>query len=212
MSDIKAAINGNTVITGEVRLSYVSLLEPSDPFNTGKLQYSARVLIPKDATDTIEALKTVKANVIKTGKDKYWGGAIPKKVTDSMVDCDVDTNQQDEIYSDKSPEEKNHFAIAAKNTDAIEIVNAGMRPASDDEVYSGVYARVALRPWIWGNNGKKGISYTLEAVQIIRDGERLGGTGKTKASSVFSAVAGEGFGAIASNDSDDNDDLSSLLG
>mgnify|MGYP001940941596 FL=1 len=211
MSDIKAALNGNTVITGEVRLSFVHLLEPADPFNTGKPQYSARILIPKDATDTFEALKTAKENVIRAGKDKYWGGAIPKKITDSMVDSDVDTDMQDEIYADKSPEEKGHFAIAAKNANAIEVVNAGMRPASEDEVYSGVYARVALRPWIWGNNGKKGISYTLEAVQIIRDGERLGGAGKTKASSVFSAVAGAGFGAIAS-DSKDDDDLSSLLG
>lgn len=211
MSDIKASLNGNIVITGEVRLSFVHLLEPADPFNSGKLHYSARVLIPKDATDTLEALKTAKANAIKAGKDKYWGGAIPKKIMDSMVDSDVDETQDGVIYAEKSPEEAGHFAIAAKNPDEIEVVNAGMRPASDDEVYSGVYARVALRPWIWGNNGKKGISYALEAVQIIRDGERLGGAGKTKASSVFSSVAGEGFGAITSDASDD-DDLSSLLG
>lgn len=213
MSDIKAAVNGNTVITGEVRLSYVHLLEPSDNFDSGKLRYSVRVLVSKDDTDTLEAIKQAKESVIRAGLEKHWGGSLPKKIADTMVDSDVAEDQKGEVYAEKDPEEANHFAIPAWNANAVEVVNAGMRPANEDEIYSGVYARVALRPWLWNSNGRKGISYSLEAVQIIRDGERLGGAGKTKATSVFSAVAGEGFGAIASdNNTNDDDDLSSLLG
>ena len=48
----------STVITtGEVRLSYVNVFEPSaDP--SGNLKYSAMLLIPKSDTKTIAAIET----------------------------------------------------------------------------------------------------------------------------------------------------------
>ena len=64
----------STVITtGEVRLSYVNVFEPSaDP--SGNLKYSTMLLIPKTDTKTIAAIETAIKEATVLGKDKKFQG------------------------------------------------------------------------------------------------------------------------------------------
>ena len=45
------------------------------------------------------------------------------------------------------------------------------------EFYSGCYARLVLRPYIYERLGNKGVGLGLAAVQFIKNGERVGGGG-----------------------------------
>ena len=45
----------------------------------------------------------------------------------------------------------------------------------EDEVYSGVYARVSLNAYAYNTAGNKGISCGLNNVQIVAQGDYLGG-------------------------------------
>lgn len=206
---LKPSVKGTQVVTGEVRLSYVHLLEPAEDLN-GTLKYSATVLIPKEDEETVEAIKTSTKAAINAGLNKKWGGVAPKKAANSMKDADVDENTSGEIYAEKSPETAGHYIIPAKSNKSIQVVDASLRTleaGDEDKVYSGVYARVAMTPYLYSAQGKKGIAYALNSVQIIRDGEPLGGAAPTKASSVFDAVVS---GDISSPEVDS--DVDAMLG
>lgn len=43
------------------------------------------------------------------------------------------------------------------------------------EVYSGVYGRASINLYAFNSNGNKGIACGLNNLQLIRDGELLGG-------------------------------------
>jgi len=43
--------------------------------------------------------------------------------------------------------------------------------------YSGCYARLTLRPYLYDRKGNKGVGLGIAAVQFIRDGEPIGGGG-----------------------------------
>ena len=56
------------------------------------------------------------------------------------------------------------------------IVDRDKMPVLDaSEVYSGCFVRVALGAFAYNNSGNKGISFGLNHVQKLRDGEPLGG-------------------------------------
>ena len=46
-----------------------------------------------------------------------------------------------------------------------------------DEVYSGCYAKVKVALFAYSASGNRGIGASLEVIQKVRDGERLGGSG-----------------------------------
>ena len=48
-------------------------------------------------------------------------------------------------------------------------------PASESDVYSGCYARVALNFFAYNQKGNRGIGAGLQSVQKIADGEPLSG-------------------------------------
>jgi len=62
------------------------------------------------------------------------------------------------------------------------------------EVYSGMYARVSINAFAYSFQGSKGVSFGLNNVQKLRDGEAFAGA--SRASDDFDAL-----------DDDDDDDL-----
>jgi hypothetical protein len=68
------------------------------------------------------------------------------------------------------------------------IVDQNVQPILDStEVYSGCYARVSITAFPFSASGNKGVSFGLNHVQKLADGESLGGI--TKAEDDFSAVS-----------------------
>ena len=67
----------------------------------------------------------------------------------------------------------------------------------EEEIYSGVYAQVALSVFAYNFNGKKGVGFGLNGIRKVKDGERLGGV----------HVSANDFGDDDLGDLDDDDDL-----
>ena len=56
-------------------------------------------------------------------------------------------------------------------------IGAGLPVMDQDEVYSGCYAKVKVALFAYSASGNRGIGASLEVIQKVRDGERLGGSG-----------------------------------
>lgn len=163
-----ANVNKTKVITGKnTRLSYFHGWEPTS-INGGPERYSVSVLIPKDDTETVEAINKAIDAAIEEGIAKF-GGKKPNKAAIKLPLRDGDTEREDEAYA-------GHWFINANSKTAPQIVDRAVKPILDrDEVYSGCYARVSLNFYAFNSNGNKGIACGLGNIQKIRDGEPFGG-------------------------------------
>lgn len=168
--DIMPTTTPNTtkVITGIVRLSFVHLLEPGET-PSGDMKYSAQLWIPKDDTATLGKIENAIEAAKEAGKSK-WNGKIPAGLKQPLRDGD------EEIDDDGNPKVPGHYFINCSSVGKPGIIDRFKQPVDDPErVYSGVYARVSINFFGYSAAGNKGISGGLNNVQIIKDGEYLGG-------------------------------------
>lgn len=179
-----ANVNRTKVITGKnTRLSYFHGWEPVS-INGGAEKYSVSVLIPKDDTETINAINAAVDAAIEEGIAKF-GGKKPNKGAIKLPLRDGDVERNDDAY-------KGHYFVNANSTTAPQIVDKAVKPILDrDEVYSGCYARVSLNFYAFNSNGNRGVACGLGNIQKIRDGEYLGG--RTFATDDFSTVEDDDF-------------------
>lgn len=177
---MKNNTNRTKVITGvNTRLSYFHGWEPVS-VNGGAEKYSVSVLIPKDDTETINAVNAA----IEEGIAKF-GGKKPNKAAIKIPLRDGDVERDDEAY-------KGHYFINANSKTAPQIVDKSVKPIMDrGEVYSGCFARVSLNFFAFNSNGNKGVACGLGNIQKIKDGEPLGG--KTSAADDFTTLADDDF-------------------
>lgn len=180
-----ANMNRTKVITGiNTKLSYFHGWEPVS-INGGAEKYSVSVLIPKDDTETVNAVNKAIDAAIEEGCCKISAGKKPNKAAIKLPLRDGDIERDDEAY-------KGHYFINANSTTAPQIVDRAVKPILDrSEVYSGCYARVSLNFYAFNSNGNKGIACGLGNIQKIRDGESLGC--KTTAADDFGAVVDDDF-------------------
>ena len=157
------------VVTGRVRLSYAHLFEPFS--NTGQeAKYSTAILIPKSDKATIKKLRAAQQAALEAGKDSKFGGRIPTTWTDTIHDGD------EEADLDKNPEYAGHLYMSVSSKTKPGIVDQDVNPIMDSTaVYSGCYARVSINAFPYSQQGNKGVSFGLNHVQKMADGDFLGG-------------------------------------
>ena len=165
--------NKTKVITGvNTRFSYFHGWEPVS-INGGTEKYSVSVLIPKDDTETIEAIEKAIDAAIAEGVGKF-GGKKPNKGSLKLPLRDGDIERDDEAYA-------GCYFINANSASAPGIVDADRQPVIDrSEVYSGVYGRASINFYAFNSNGNKGIACGLNNLQKIADGEPLGGKSRAE--------------------------------
>lgn len=171
------------VITGKVRLSYCHLFEPyaNSEHQGATPKYSTVILVPKTDTKTIAAIEAAQQAALENGKSSKFGGTIPKKWTNTFHDGDEDGDL------DKNPEYAGHMFMTVSNRTKPGIVDKDVQPILDAmEVYSGCYARVSINAFAFNTSGNKGVSFGLNHVQKLGDGEPLGSV--TKAENDFEPV------------------------
>lgn len=152
-------------ITGEVRLDFVRLAKPDD-----KGSYSVCVLINKDDEDTIALINEAVETCAEENKG-IWGGKIPKNLARPLHDGDVNRD------TDEYPQFEGQMYLNANTFRPPYLADADDEPLADPkQLYSGVYARIALEPsaYYHADTGKKGVKLYVNAVQKTRDGERIG--------------------------------------
>lgn len=162
--------NETKVITGKVRLSFVHLLTPKAD-DEGVDKYSCMLLIPKTDKETLNKLeKAQKAAFEKNKHDKLKGIKDFSKVKTTLRDGD------EEMDTEERPEYEGMMFLNVSSRTAPQIIDKYKeKVTSEDEVYSGVYARVSINAFAYNTKGNKGITFGLNNVQILAHGEFLGG-------------------------------------
>lgn len=161
--------NERKVITGEVRLSYARLFKPNDN-DQGTPVWSTVILIPKSDRATMAKLKKAAAKALELGieKGKLRKGMTLEKAWTTLKDGD-DMDEPVADYAD-------HWYMNVNSYRKPGVVDRHRDPLDDErDVYSGCYARVSLTAYPFDAKSNKGVTFGLENVQKLRDGEPLGG-------------------------------------
>jgi hypothetical protein len=166
------------VVTGKVRLSYCHLFEPYTNDPEKEARYSVTILIPKSDKVTLDKIEKARQAAAEEGKSSKFGGRIPNNLSFTLHDGD------EEADLERNPEYAGHMYMAMSSKTRPGIVDQDLNPILDSTaVYSGCYARVSINAFPYNTAGKKGISFGLNNVQFLEDGEPLGG--RTRAEDDF---------------------------
>jgi len=177
-----------SVVTGEVRLSYVNLFQPRAPQQGGEPKYSVTILLPKSDVATYNRIQAAIQAAYEQGVAQKWNGARPP-LKHTIHDGD-DVRPSGEPFG---PECRGHWVFTASSKQRPEIVDAQLNPIIDQsKVYSGVYGRVHINFFPYSQSGNRGIAAGLGPVQILRDGEPLGG--RVSAADAFGAAPAPAYG------------------
>ena len=151
------------VTTPKFRASYANVFiarainEGEDP------KYSITMLFNKNDP----GLKRMKI-AAKVARDAKWGNKPPKNLRNPFRDGDEEEDKGDaykgKIFVYASGKSKPGILDA----DKIDITSA-------EEFYSGCYARATINAFAYDTKGNKGISFGLNNLQKLGDGERLDG-------------------------------------
>src|SRR3990167_2865693 len=158
------------VVTGKVRLSYAHLFEPYTNDPEKEARYSVTILIPKKDKPTLNKIRTAEEAAKEDGKSSKFGGKIPNNLSSIIHDGD------EEADLERNPEYAGHMYMAMSSKSRPGVVDQDLNPILDSTaVYSGCYARVSINAFPYNTAGKKGVSFGLNNVQFLEDGEPLGG-------------------------------------
>ena len=158
-----------------VRFSYVNVFEPREN-QSGKMKYSASLLIPKKYKKQIKAIQAKIDEANERGLELLWNNKQPKFKNDVLRDGD-------EEYPDK-PEYEDMMFISAKADlkHQPKVVDGSLQEVMDeDDFASGDYGRASIDffPYHQKESNQKGISAALGNIQVYAKGERFGGGGRS---------------------------------
>lgn len=179
------------VITDEVRFCFVHVLEPY-AFEGEDPRYSLVILIPKKNKGLVERIRKAQAAAVELGIKTKWGGKKPKNLGNTLRDGDeeMDGEEFNGMY---------FMRVASKTKPGV--IDAYKNPVTDtNEIYSGCYGRVSMNFFPYSTAGNNGVSAGLNNVQVLRDGEPLGG--RSRAEDDFDDDFAESY-TDASEDYDD---------
>lgn len=171
------------VVTGEVRLSYANVFEPKKN-DKDKDVWSSLLLIPKTDRATLAKLKKAAEVALEEGisNGKLKKGMSLKNAWTTLKDGD----DRDDL--DEKPEYAGNYYMNVNAYRKPGVVDKNVQPILDPtEVYSGCYARVSINAYAYNVDTNKGVTFGLNNVQKLRDGDSLGGVA-SKAEDDFDAV------------------------
>ena len=161
---------GSRVVTNEVRLSYVFLNKPQVDA-AGKESYSVCVMLPKSDKETAAVIRAAHKVAYADAVVKTWGGK-KAEVKDPLRDGDVVKAGQEEF--------KGMWFFNAKTFKKPTVIDLKTRAvANEDEIYSGMWAKLSLNLYGYNNKESKaiGVTYSLNGVLKTKDDTDLAGGG-----------------------------------
>lgn len=172
------------VVTGKVRLSYVHLFEKFTNIEDAEPKYSVVLLVDKKDKSTIAAIRDAQKVALEAGKSSKFNGSIPKAWKDTFRDGDEEGDLE------KNPEYEGMMFMTVSSDRQPGIVDKDVSPILDStEVYSGCFARVSINAFPFNRAGNKGVSFGLQHVQKLADGDPLGNI--TRAEDDFESIEDE---------------------
>ena len=170
-----ATSTSKKVVTPTFRASFVNVFEPRENQQSGKLEYSVKMIFDKDADLT--DLK----DIIKEAIRNKWGNNPPKNLK-------MPLRNGNESDLDKYPEDKDKVIANAKSVMYPPgLIDAKTKQEIIDpkEFYSGCYARASIVCYAY-DNVSKGVAFGLQNLLKIKDGEPL--VNRASAESDFAGI------------------------
>jgi len=172
---------GSKVLTPEFRASFVSVFEPKTN-QQGKEVYEITMLFPKKS-DISVLKKAVSDLVNRVYPDK---SKRPGNFRSPFRDGDL-PNSMGNIFAGHP----GNVVVRAWTKEKPGLVDEDTNDIIErSQFYSGCYARATVTPFIYNNSGNTGVSFFLNNIQKLRNGESLGGHGGPAAND-FEPVAPE---------------------
>lgn len=202
MTDNTGKINANgNWITPKARASFVHVLKQGKPMKPGAdPKYSITLLFDKDADFTLA--KKMASDALN---EKFGSKLADLNSTDPKKKAAAEAFKARLKSPFRDQGEKTHLEgyepgcifITATGKNRPGVVDAaGADIIEERDIYSGCYVRAALRAFAYDVDGGVGVSFGLQNVQKLADGEPLGG--RSRPADDFEPVAGapaEGKGA-----------------
>ena len=153
-----------SVVTPEGRICFAYLFEPRSMEGSDKETYSVVLVFPK-STDISALRKSVADAVRAKWPEGCKGGRNP------INDGDLKVEEWGDEFKDS-------WYIRASSQCQPAVVDRRKQEILDPKlVWSGQYGRAVVAPYAYDQKGNRGVSFGLDAIQITRDGERIGGGG-----------------------------------
>lgn len=177
------------LIAGPFTGSFVHLSAPHAVNAGDEEKYSIMIVLPKDDPFWAKAEKIAK----QTAAERW--GKVPAKLQLTINDGD--------LTDDQNRAGCNYMTVSSKADRRPEVVDRDRNPILDpSEIYSGASYYASLRPYAWTYGGKQGVSFGLNHVMKVADGDRLDNRGS----------AAKDFGDLEFKDfADDFDDSTAPL-
>lgn len=157
------------LITPKLRLSYPWLFHakpPQDPDSKEKPKFTT-VLLFEAGTD-LKAMKQAAMDVAQSRWSEAADLIRKGKVRWPFRD------DADDVAEKGYPEGSTFMNVNSKSQPGV--VNALTEVVTDeDEAYAGRYAKVSLTAYTYDVNGNRGVTFGLNNVQLLENGERLDG-------------------------------------
>lgn len=163
------------VITPKAMLSYPHLDKPQLPPNggAGKAKYSCTLVFAPGSD-----LRALHAAVEAAAEAKY-----PGKGKDMLAKRILKSPFRDDAEAKGYPEGSIFLNVRTEQAPGVVYLYAGPdnKPAVmpvekiRDEMYPGAFVRASLVAFAYDSSGNKGVSFALNNVQKLGDGERLDG-------------------------------------
>jgi hypothetical protein len=172
----------NEITVTNVRLSYVQVFGDGTVGDNGKKSWSLTALVKKESPQVLAITEAINAAKVKDAA-KVGKSGIKSPLLDG------DAKDEDGEYKYKGQQNRGHYMLRCANYNRRPtVVDQSVKPIIDpDQLYSGCFGNVRISFYGYNSGTNKGISPGLEAVQKVKDGERLA-NGPSDASSLFTAV------------------------
>lgn len=175
-----------TVITPQAVLSYPHLHAPQEPMkgNTGKAKYSATLVFPAGTDLAALEAAAVEAAATKFGAELKLPNGTKLSVKEALArgilrspfrrDGDMKGYPEGSVFincrTEQQPQVVYAYPDAATGKPAV-MPKEKIR----DEMYPGALVRASIVAFGYENSGNKGVSFALNNLQKLGEGERIDG-------------------------------------
>lgn len=178
--------NSQPIKTPLCRLSYPNLFRKVAAKGSTKEQYSCSLIFPAGTDLTV--LMVAAADAAKA----QWGEKAADMLQKGIIRNPF-LNGADPKWAEKAAMGPGVKFIRCSTQQKPKVVDQRRADVDEDSVYAGQYVFAMVHPYTWDHPTQgKGLSFGIDAVQIVRDGERLGGGGNVDTNTAFDEIPDEG--------------------
>jgi hypothetical protein len=188
----------SNIMTPKFRVSFPNVFKARLNDQNGQMEFGVMAIFPAGADLTALKKAAQEAIVEKWGSDqKKW----PKNLRSPFRKCEEKEYENDAGKMVLPPGmEPGGIYLNLKSRQKPGLVDANVQDIIDEkEFYAGCYARATVYAHAYEVKGNTGVSFWLQNVQKVGEGDPLGS--RTKAQDDFAPISGAGTSEGASADS-----------